>query len=603
MPSLIDSPSSECSHCSILCRALTLFGGICIRSRFLVGHGKWALKVRPVAPLSVDFHCNILMRSFCHSVQCARLMDSVAAVLLGGLVFFPMAAIAESRGVVTEIKEGCAVELAPQPAIDEVSRLPLYMLTLEPALASLLNRAAAEAELASAKQRVQVGPDAVAPRGGAPAAAALPPDILSDYRALSDAEKARFWFRRSELCKVKTLLGSAAPDRYLRLLDAYLSVSDGRVDQALEIAAGMADQGRIGEEPSAVMWLHLASVLELFASGGGRSERLTALANLAVELDAVASALQTDARLVLAASLLRSGDAMSALRGAGTVALEDRDAARALLLAGWAQMNNGQPTKALVYWREVAARGGDDPEVYEARAFIPLALWAAGAREVAIAAYEENLSFFASEIQRIALTVVAVERGQFEQSVLNVNDCGQQCNWLDDMDVPSVWPFRSVLARTAAESIFQEAVRELRASLAIQDWLDELEEKGLISQHSRLRSGGSEAVLGAESASCANCASGINHCPDDLLNASGRHQHCPHGQTNSEIFVDLSGSVSRLVARSRSTLRQLAVRALHAQQARLELHIERTLLAIAQIHDVVAMHAQVQATRGLVHPQ
>ena len=131
------------------------------------------------------------------------------------------------------------------------------------------------------------------------------------------------------------------------------------------------------------------------------------------------------ANLALGVAALQAQRADDAARFLARVRLDSLHANKALLGFGWTAAAQQQPAKALVAWTELATRDASDPAVLEARLALPYAHAELGAHGPSLQGYEQAVSAFDSEHQRLDGSIAAIRAGQLIDGLLALNPAGE----------------------------------------------------------------------------------------------------------------------------------------------------------------------------------
>ena len=187
--------------------------------------------------------------------------------------------------------------------------------------------------------------------------------------------------------------------------------------------------------------------------------------------------LRDRANLALGVAALQDQRADDARRLLERVRLDSLHANQALLGFGWALEAQRQPGLALVSWNELASRDGSDPAVLEARIAVPFAHAQMGAHGQSLKLYEQAVSEFDREGQRLDASIAAIRAGKLIDGLLERNPADEM-GWFGHLRKLPEMPHAAHLSQVLAQHEFQEAfknVRDLRfLETNLQQWRDTL---------------------------------------------------------------------------------------------------------------------------------
>jgi hypothetical protein len=187
--------------------------------------------------------------------------------------------------------------------------------------------------------------------------------------------------------------------------------------------------------------------------------------------------LRDRANLALGVAALQEQRTDDAARFLARVRLDGLHANKALLGFGWTAAAQQQPAKALVAWTELAARDASDPAVLEARIALPYAHAALGAYGPSLQGYEQAVSAFDSENQRLDGTIAAIRAGKLIDGLLELNPAGEMGWFASVRSLPEL-PHAAHLSQVLAQHEFQEAFKNVRDLVFLernlQQWRDNL---------------------------------------------------------------------------------------------------------------------------------
>ena len=187
--------------------------------------------------------------------------------------------------------------------------------------------------------------------------------------------------------------------------------------------------------------------------------------------------LRDRANLALGVAALQEQRTEDAARFLARVRLDGLHANKALLGFGWTAAAQQQPAKALVAWSELAARDASDPAVLEARIALPYAHAELGAYGPSLQGYEQAVSAFDSESQRLDDTIAAIRTGKLIDGLLELNPAGEMGWFASVRSLPEL-PHAAHLSQVLAQHEFQEAFKNVRDLVFLernlQQWRDNL---------------------------------------------------------------------------------------------------------------------------------
>ena len=187
--------------------------------------------------------------------------------------------------------------------------------------------------------------------------------------------------------------------------------------------------------------------------------------------------LRDRANLALGVAALQDQRADDAHRLLERVRLSSLHANKALLGFGWAQAARKQPALALVSWTELAGRDASDPAVLEARLALPYAHAELGAWGRSLELYEQAVSEFDGEGQRLVASIAAIRAGKLIDGLLERNPADEM-GWFGNLRKLPEMPHAAHLSQVLAQHEFQEAFKNLRdlhfLENNLQQWRDTL---------------------------------------------------------------------------------------------------------------------------------
>jgi hypothetical protein len=187
--------------------------------------------------------------------------------------------------------------------------------------------------------------------------------------------------------------------------------------------------------------------------------------------------LRDRANLALGVAALQDKRADDARRVLERVRINSLHANKALLGFGWAAAAQKEPEKALVSWNELAGRDPSDPAVLEARIAVPFAHAELGAFGQSLKLYEDAVSAFDSENQRLDKSIAAIRAGKLLDGLLDRNP-SDEMGWFGNLRELPEMPHAAHLSQVLAQHEFQEAFKNFRdlrfLEGNLQQWRDTL---------------------------------------------------------------------------------------------------------------------------------
>jgi hypothetical protein len=187
--------------------------------------------------------------------------------------------------------------------------------------------------------------------------------------------------------------------------------------------------------------------------------------------------LRDRANLALGVAALQDKRADDARGVLERVRINSLHANKALLGFGWAAAAQKEPEKALVSWNELAGRDPSDPAVLEARIAVPFAHAELGAYGQSLKLYEDAVSAFDSENQRLDGSIAAIRAGKLLDGLLEHNP-SDEMGWFGNLRKLPEMPHAAHLSQVLAQHEFQEAFKNFRdlrfLENNLQQWRDTL---------------------------------------------------------------------------------------------------------------------------------
>ncbi len=165
--------------------------------------------------------------------------------------------------------------------------------------------------------------------------------------------------------------------------------------------------------------------------------------------------------LALGVAALQEQRVEDARRLLERVRINGLHANKALLGFGWAATSNKQHALALVSWSELAGRDGSDPAVLEARIALPFAHAQMGAFDRSLNLYEQAVSEFDGESQRLDASIAAIRSGKLIEGLLEHNPADEM-GWFGNLRKLPEMPHAAHLSQVLAQHQFQEAFKNVR---------------------------------------------------------------------------------------------------------------------------------------------
>lgn len=162
--------------------------------------------------------------------------------------------------------------------------------------------------------------------------------------------------------------------------------------------------------------------------------------------------------MVLGRLMLESNDFGNAQRYFDRVSLDGPYSDQALLSAGWAYAMAGNYERALVPWNILAARDATDSAVQEAKLALPHAYGKLNLYGRAAVLYDEALSSFGAELQKLDASTRSVQEGYFLKALVR-EEIHQDALWVVKLrDLPEA-PETFYLTKLMASHDFQTALQ------------------------------------------------------------------------------------------------------------------------------------------------
>ncbi|MDR7134997.1 hypothetical protein J2X06_002206 [Lysobacter niastensis] len=164
------------------------------------------------------------------------------------------------------------------------------------------------------------------------------------------------------------------------------------------------------------------------------------------------------ANMVLGRLMLESNDFGNAQRYFDRVSLEGPYSDQALLSAGWADAMAGNYERALVPWKILAARDATDSAVQEAKLALPHAYAKMKLHGRAAVLYDEALTSFGAELEKLDASTRSVRDGYFLKALVR-EEVNQDALWVVKLrELPDA-PETFYLTKLMASHDFQTALQ------------------------------------------------------------------------------------------------------------------------------------------------
>jgi len=181
--------------------------------------------------------------------------------------------------------------------------------------------------------------------------------------------------------------------------------------------------------------------------------------------------LRDKANLALGFSYLEQGAAIQSRQALDRVRLEGVLSSRALLGAGWADAGSEDYGLALVPWMELGQRDTADPAVQEALLAIPYAMTKMSLHGQAVDRYNNAIEILLQERHSLDQSIEYIRSGGLV-AALKSGTSGSDTGWLETIAGINASPLLRYQVQLMASYDFQEAVKNYRDLLTLQDNLD-----------------------------------------------------------------------------------------------------------------------------------
>jgi hypothetical protein len=169
-------------------------------------------------------------------------------------------------------------------------------------------------------------------------------------------------------------------------------------------------------------------------------------------------AIRDKANMVLGRLMLESNDFGNAQHYFDRVSLDGPYSNQALLSAGWADAQAGNFQRALVPWKILAARDSTDSAVQEAKLALPYAYGKLNLHGRAAVLYDEALTSFGEELQKLDASTRSVREGAFLKALVR-EEIHQDALWVVKLRELPDTPDTFYLTALMASHDFQTALQ------------------------------------------------------------------------------------------------------------------------------------------------
>lgn len=288
----------------------------------------------------------------------------------------------------------------------------------------------------------------------------------------------RAWFYLTKIAyqhglyeKAGTVLGRVEKPKD-KSMQAELAVLGANIDMAMDKdsdAVKLLDKARAPE--GWVEYLRINKGIAQLRAGdidGGR-KTLDKLGKESVGNEEL-RALRDRANLALGYQLLREGKSKDARKYLNRVRLRGPFMQEALLGAGWADAERGNYEAALTPWLKLLELDSNQPAAHEARLAVPYSFAQLGDRDRATYFYEQAISYYDTEQEKLDAAIQAVKSGAL-LNLLSQADTHESGGWLNDAPVLEDIPSGRYLVDVLSRHPFQENLKDYRDLGFLQDLL------------------------------------------------------------------------------------------------------------------------------------
>jgi hypothetical protein len=205
------------------------------------------------------------------------------------------------------------------------------------------------------------------------------------------------------------------------------------------------------------------------------AKTLVAIGNLETDSEELRS-LRDKANLALGYSYLQAGDGNRSRARLEHVRLSGPFSNKALLGTGWADTDTSAFAQALVPWTELGKRDVIDPAVQEALLAVPYALAKLHLHGRAVHGYHAAIDTLTHEKTRLDESIKSIKDGEL-LNIIDKQDLSSGSGWLQQLTLDSRSPALRYQLTLMATHDFQEAVKNYRDLLALQQNLDQWAER------------------------------------------------------------------------------------------------------------------------------
>ena len=182
--------------------------------------------------------------------------------------------------------------------------------------------------------------------------------------------------------------------------------------------------------------------------------------------------LRDKANLALGFTYLKEGTAKQSRQALDRVRLQGILSNKALLGAGWADAGTDAYDLALVPWMELGQRDAADPAVQEALLAIPYAMTKMSLHGQAVDRYNNAIDILLQERHSLDRSIEDIRNGGL-LAALESGATGSDTDWLKDIAGIDASPALRYQVQLMASYDFQEAVKNYRDLLILQDNLEQ----------------------------------------------------------------------------------------------------------------------------------
>lgn len=272
-------------------------------------------------------------------------------------------------------------------------------------------------------------------------------DIVNALQALSQVSGDRTSATRieSDLLHSLILLRLGQNDAAISLLESAKDANSWSPYLAYNLGVAYIRNGRLEDG---------ARELDTLGELSARSEELRLL--------------RDKANLALGYSYLQAGDARQSRTNLERVRLEGPLSGKALLGAGWADVEAQDFGRALVPWSELGQRNATDPAVQEALLALPYAMTRMKLHGRAVQNYNDAITTLFNEQDKLDDSIAAIRSGELLE-ILQGQDLRSGSGWLQELTLDTRSPALRYQVALMAAHEFQEAVKNYRDLLVLRN--------------------------------------------------------------------------------------------------------------------------------------